>query len=88
MLSNEKMAIAMSAVQDQLLAVIASHEREDHEGKACMPNRASAIAYLAHCLGVRGIHWDGAGQFLEEYDHSCKDPSHQHRKRRDGNFPP
>jgi hypothetical protein len=71
MLSNEKMSVAMSAVRDQVLEVCASHEREAHGGQACMGNRASAIAFLAHCLGVRGEAWDYAEELLAEYDANC-----------------
>lgn len=74
MLTPEKQAIAMMAVRDQMEAALKHHETEAHGGKPCAGNRASAIAYLAHCLGVCGELWDYAGGLREQYDANCKGP--------------
>jgi hypothetical protein len=68
----DKLEAAMGAVRDQLLAVLARHEREAHGGRACMSNRASAIGFLAHCLGVRGSAWRYAEDRLVWHDLNCK----------------
>lgn len=78
MLSNDKMTIAMGAVRDQVLAVVMAHERDDHAGQPCMSNRASAVAYIAHCLGVRNDVWTYSEELLAEYDANCKDTDCKH----------
>ncbi len=58
------------------------HESEAHGGVHCEPNRASAVAFLAHRLGVRGIAFDYASVLLEEYDRNC--PGCNAHKPKDG----
>ena len=70
-MTHEEMPVAMGAVRDQLLALIQEHERTDHGGDVCLAGRASAIAYLAHSIGVRDGAWTYAESLLAEYDAAC-----------------
>lgn len=78
MLTPDKMSVAMGAVRDQILAVVMQHERESHNGAPCWGNRASAIAYLCHTLGVRGEVLDYAVSLLAEYDENCEQNDCRH----------
>lgn len=71
MLPYDQMVLAMSALRDQLITTMQQHERRAHGGAPCMGNRASAIAYLAHCLGVRDDAWHYAATLRQEYDAHC-----------------
>ncbi len=71
MLPLDEMQVAIAAARDQVLAVVTRHERDAHGGSPCIGNRASAVAYLAHCLGVRGQAWLYAESLLAEYDAFC-----------------
>jgi hypothetical protein len=63
-------------IRDGVLGAIASHERDEHGGKACMEERANIIAHLAHSLGVRGVVWNHAQKLLDEYDRHCPGCGH------------
>jgi hypothetical protein len=78
MLSPDRQVIVMGSLRDQLVALMHDHENTAHGGKPCAGNRASAVAYLAHCLGVRGELWDYAHTLLEEYDANCKGDNCEH----------
>ena len=78
MLSRSEMQIAMAEVRDAMIKVIERQERESHEGKPCSGNRASAIAYMAHSIGVRHSCWDLAGVLLDQYDAACNDRNCRH----------
>lgn len=78
MLSPDDMTAALGDIRDQVLAIMLKHEDETHGGAACIPNRASCIAYLAHCLGVRRDAWDFAKEMLAKYDAECKDRNCPH----------
>lgn len=71
MQSQDEMVAQMAAVRDQVIEILAAHEREVHGGKPCLSNRASALGYLAHALGVRSEAWRLAEQMLREYDANC-----------------
>ena len=71
MLNGEQMAEAMNAISDQVEMLMREHENEEHGGTYCGGNRASAVAFLAHRLGVRGAVWDYAHQVLAVYDAEC-----------------
>ncbi len=71
MLTPDQQTVAMGAIRDQVLAICRGHELEAHGGRPCMANRASAVAFLAHCLGVRGPVWEYAEQLLHDYDARC-----------------
>ncbi len=77
MISSEKMIVAMGAVRDQFIEVISAHEREDHRGLPCMDSRATSIAYLMHCVGLR-THDDVefVGLLLKEYNAACPECEH------------
>ena len=51
--AHDRLSVAMGAVRDQLLAVIEQYERDGRNGKLSAYDRLNAVAYLAHCLGVR-----------------------------------
>ncbi len=72
MMSESEMDGAMSNVRDRILEIMESHEIRAHAGKACMSNRASVVAYVAHCIGVRGEAWNYAEQLRQDYDRSCR----------------
>jgi hypothetical protein len=46
-------ATARVAAND-LIHVSDEHEQRAHGGEACMPNRASIVAFVAHSLGLSG----------------------------------
>src|ERR1051326_324819 len=52
MLTDDELQSAMHAVRDDLLRVLGEHEAADHAGEPCWPNRANAIAWLCHALGI------------------------------------
>jgi hypothetical protein len=54
--------VAVGAVADQLLAVLAAHEREQHGGRPCPGARILAVSQLAHALGLTAAGWDEAGR--------------------------
>lgn len=73
MMSNDEMTGAMASVRDQILAIVQDHERTAHAGAPCWLNRASALAYLAHCLGIHPETppWDYVSRLAGEYDEQC-----------------
>ncbi len=71
MLERDEMTEALGDIRDRLCIIMAQHEVETHDGRPCWGNRASAIAHLAHCLGIRGSSWDYAKVLLDEYDAAC-----------------
>jgi hypothetical protein len=81
MLSPDEQVIAMGAIRDQIIAAILDHERTAHGGQPCLSNRASVVAFIAHCLGVRDEVWNYAQSLLvEHYDAYCPDPQLQPRQ--------
>jgi len=78
MLNPDQQAVAMGAVRDQIIALMHEHERESHDGQPCAANRASAVAFIAHCLGVRGEVWDYARSLLAQYDARCDNLNCEH----------
>ncbi len=50
----DEIAAIMAGIRDQVLVAIEEHEVSDHDGRPCWSNRASTVAYLAHCLGIHG----------------------------------
>lgn len=88
MLSADEMVTAMASIRDQFLAVITSHETRAHGGKPCWANRASACAYFAHTVAVRGSLWDEAKKYLAWYDANCQDAKCPHLIVRDHLLPP
>jgi len=73
MLTPQKQALAMTAVRDQFLTALEFHEREDHAGEPCAANRLSALAYLAHSLGMGEEHLCHFAKLLEKYNRDCPD---------------
>lgn len=82
MLRPDEMQKAMAEARTLILESILKHEREAHQGEPCMGNRASAVAYLAHCLSVRWEAWEYAEELLIQYDRDCVDPNCPHHARR------
>lgn len=78
MLTPDQQAVALGAIRDPVLAIAKGHEREAHDGRPCPANRASVVAFFAHCLGVRGRPWDYAEHLLAEYDVRCADATCDH----------
>ena len=68
---DRKLALAIEAVRDQLIAVVRDHEITVHGGDECWGSRANAVAFLAHSLSVRGEVWKYALQCRREYDAGC-----------------
>jgi len=73
MLRPEHLMVGMGAARDQVLALIGEHERSAHQGQPCWSTRASAIAYLMHCLAVRDDVLVTTLGYLREYDALCQD---------------
>lgn len=73
MLTPEKMGAAILAVTDQLVAVLEAHERADHGGEICPGNRLSAVAFIAHRLGVNTFRsgWPAFVTVLKQYERDC-----------------
>jgi hypothetical protein len=64
----------LAPARDQIIAAILKHEGEAHGGGPCWGNRASAVAYIAHALGmgVCGAEgWQYTGTLLAWYDRHC-----------------
>lgn len=53
MLSKERIVTSLNAVADQVEALCSEHEAESHDGVMCMSNRLSALAFMAHRLGIK-----------------------------------
>jgi hypothetical protein len=70
---REVNTLAARAIADQVMALMRDHEDDAHRGRPCPGNRASFVAYLAHCLGVRAHShlWRYVGAVLEEYESRC-----------------
>jgi hypothetical protein len=84
MQSRQDLTLAMAEVRERLFAIMFQHEQAAHGGRACWPNRLSALAYLAHCLGIG--QQPGAAldilAYLEDYDRNCVDAKCGHAKGR------
>jgi hypothetical protein len=78
MLSRDELMEKMGDVRDALFDALGRHEAETHGGLACWPARASAVAFVAHCLGVMNntLLWDEVGKMLDTYDAGCNDRCH------------
>jgi hypothetical protein len=76
----DELVACMAEVRDRLFTILEDHEREVHGGRACMANRISAVAYLAHCLGVRSIK-QGRDLMMGilDYNARCKDADCRHK---------
>lgn len=63
---------AIQDAADRILKAILAHEFEAHKGGACLPNRLSAVAYLAHKLGLKSkVHLARLAVAMDEYDERC-----------------
>lgn len=49
---SEQHCQRIQAVGDQLAAVLAQHEREEHEGEFCPTERLNALVYMAMVLNL------------------------------------
>lgn len=89
--NDQSIGIRIVAVRDQLNGCIEQHEKEHHAGEPCPYVRAHALAYLAHCLGVREELWDLAEDMRSDIDRKCAQ-IHQnldeHSEEQGGDFPP
>ena len=81
MFTKDEMTQQMGKIRDQLIESMFAHERIVHGGKPCWGNRASAVAYLAHCLGLgsRPQHLEVMLEQLQEYERECINPQCTHR---------
>lgn len=78
---------SMSELRDSLLLVMHSHEAQDHGGKPCPGHRVSAIAFLAHSLGIHSLlAWDAVQRVSQDYAAECAncphlviDPADEHK---------
>lgn len=61
----------IEALRDQLFVVINDHEVAAHDGRACRTERVNAIAYFAHCLGIKPRDLPDVEADMEEYDRRC-----------------
>jgi hypothetical protein len=43
----------ITKARDLFLAALDKHDEEAHGGRFCLVERAGALAYLAHCMGLR-----------------------------------
>ncbi len=73
MLTPDKMNAAMHAVTDQLDAVLKAHEREDHAGGQCVGSRISAVAFIAHWIGINTFRssWQMFLDAVKDYETNC-----------------
>ncbi len=63
----------MAECRDLLLEVIAAHEDADHDGDMCPTERFNALAFLAHCLGLKPTPrtFSELDRLIRYYDHDC-----------------
>jgi hypothetical protein len=80
MLSPDEMTDAIGSARDQVLKVVLDHEQDTHQGRPCWGNRFSAIAHLAHSLGVTSADLAEVGKLVDVYDANCKDESCPHQE--------
>lgn len=64
----------MRRLADEMEAYLRKHEVEAHDGDACMGNRASAVGFVAHCLGVRSL--PQIAEMIALYDLHCPNCVH------------
>lgn len=76
MQNPEELALSpMRRLADEMTAYLAEHEREVHGGEPCMANRASAVGFVAHALGVRSV--SQITEMIAWYDLHCPACEHQ-----------
>lgn len=69
---DKAMDSALTAAAEAAIAAIREHEIREHFGGPCVGNRLSAVAFLAHHLGLkRKAHLDTVGQLMDHYDANC-----------------
>lgn len=73
MVSKEQMVVFMNAIADQVEASCSEHETEDHGGEMCYVNRMSAVAFLAHRLGIKPGNASASSftLLLDDYQQNC-----------------
>lgn len=52
MSTKKDLNAAICAARDALIDGISAHEKECHDGEVCVPERANALAFLAHSIGL------------------------------------
>ena len=62
----------MRSLADTLIEELKLHEESEHEGKTCMTERVSTIAYLGHCLGLKKGDGPAVDHFLNLYHEAHK----------------
>jgi hypothetical protein len=75
MLSPDDIQAKLSEARRIIIDVILDHEREAHDGHICWGNRASAVALVAHSLGLGALGttgWVFTEALLRDYDQHCK----------------
>jgi len=76
----DREAQVISQIRDVLIAIQDEHETHcPGTGEACLHDRCKKIAFLAHCLGIKGPDaWQAVCDMTGEYDRGCthKDESH------------
>jgi len=60
MIDFKKFQQDVHSLRSAILRMVDEHERDHHEGKACMATRNGVIAFFAHSLGYT------ANRFVEE----------------------
>ena len=83
--SHEEMAVVMRSIADQVTALVEEHERQYHEGEPCPGERLGAVAYIAHCIGIRSDSpslFAALNHYLQAYEEVCPDCQHRRLKAR------
>lgn len=77
----EELSAALAEAREKFTEALAAHERDVHDGRPCWPNRAGAIAWFAHGIGINApMVMSQVFPILARYDRHCPDPECRHGK--------
>ena len=78
MMDRGEMSQELDPARDLILRVCGEHEAAKHGGNPCWANRASAVAWICHSLGIHNKTplWDYVGEQLADYDANCDKDCH------------
>lgn len=75
---NEHLEKLAASIRDSALTLASIHEQAAHGGAICWKERIGLIAYLCHCLAVRGPALLDVIHDLAEYDAHCENTQCSH----------
>ncbi len=68
---QNQVAAQMALARKHLLAAIKAHEDEAHNGQVCLTERLNALAWLAHCVGLKATEAPRLMPLIFDLDVKC-----------------